>query len=144
MSEQLRPLLALALIVLTNTFSNNTSSPIELRLNSVTCVSTITDKLWPRLIVQYAIDVESANGVIEQLLYLSPQRKLLYVTDSDEGKPSGTFEHLSCFFGGLLALGVATIPDLPPTHAWAAEGLTHSCWITYADQPSGLGRKFFA
>ena len=35
-------------------------------------------------------------------------------------------------------LGVATIPGLPPRHAWAAEGLTHTCYILYADSPMGL------
>lgn len=44
--------------------------------------------------------------------------------------------------GGLLALGYATIPGLPQTHLWAAEGLTHTCWITYADNESGLGGTF--
>jgi hypothetical protein len=24
-------------------------------------------------------------------------------------------------------------------HLWAAEGLAHTCWITYADSPTGLG-----
>jgi hypothetical protein len=83
--------------------------------------------------------MESAEGIIDNLLYLSPDRKLLYVTDTTDGKQSGTLEHLSCFLGGLLALGAATIPDVPPRHLWAAEGLTHTCWLTYADQPTGLG-----
>ena len=29
--------------------------------------------------------------------------------------------------------------DLKQLHLWAAEGLAHTCWLTYADQPSGLG-----
>jgi hypothetical protein len=85
--------------------------------------------------------MQSANGIIDRLLYLSPTRELLYVTDANRGKPSGTFEHLSCFLGGLFALGAANIPNAPPTHRWAAEGLTHTCWIMYADQPSGLSRE---
>ncbi|KAI5827179.1 seven-hairpin glycosidase [Schizophyllum commune Tattone D] len=83
------------------------------------------------------------------------------------GRPSHNFEHLTCFLGGLLALGARTVPDLDgadaplaagnftraalnaphPTfsardrqrHMWAAEGLTETCWATYADMPSGLG-----
>ena len=85
--------------------------------------------------------------------------------------PSHFFEHLSCFFPGLLALGVHLLPlndldtlginvtaladDLLPDdrqafadlaqfnladlHLWAAEGIAQACYLTYADQPSGLG-----
>lgn len=87
-------------------------------------------------------DVESATSIIDKLLFLSPKRGLLYVTDTVDGTPSGNLEHLSCFLGGLLALGTATIPGLPKTHLWAAEGLTHTCWITYADTATGLGRAY--
>ncbi|RXW23064.1 hypothetical protein EST38_g2818 [Candolleomyces aberdarensis] len=114
--------------------------------------------------------------IITNMLYLSPKRGLLYVTDtavplwtdSLAGSPSHVFEHLSCFFPGLLALGAHTLPlndleslginlsslftggtseiystlkgyDLKQLHLWAAEGLAQTCWLTYADQPSGLG-----
>lgn len=57
--------------------------------------------------------------------------------------PSHKLEHLSCFLPGLLALGVHRLPHLSDEerqrHLWAAEGLGHTCWLTYADQPSGLG-----
>lgn len=75
------------------------------------------------------------------MLYISPTRKLLYVTDIGRFslEPVGDFQHLSCFIAGLFALGAATIPDVDPRHAWAAEGLAHTCWITYADTATGLG-----
>lgn len=88
--------------------------------------------------------------MINNLLYLSPTRNLLYVTDvymiPDAGAtPSRRFEHLSCFLPGLLALGAHTLPEhaMPPhvreLHMWAASGLAYSCWLMYADQPTGLG-----
>jgi hypothetical protein len=46
---------------------------------------------------------------------------------------------------GLLALGAYRLPADAisayerQTHVWAAEGLAHTCWITYADFESGLG-----
>lgn len=88
-----------------------------------------------------ATDMKSANAIIEKLLYLSPSRQLLYVTDVHRGSllPVGDFQHLSCFIGGLFALGAAMIPNVDPRHAWAAEGLAHTCWVTYADMPTGLG-----
>ncbi|KAF8551349.1 glycoside hydrolase family 47 protein [Imleria badia] len=113
--------------------------------------------------------------VINHLLYVSSQRQLLYVTDAtingNRTATSHTFEHLSCFFPGLLALGAHLLPlnnletiginitqlgdDLPPKyrhgyealagfdladlHIWAAEGIAQMCYLSYADQPSGLG-----
>jgi mannosyl-oligosaccharide alpha-1,2-mannosidase len=91
----------------------------------------------------YLPDVKSANAIIDNLLYITPKRHLLFVTDTNGGKPSYTFEHLSCFLPGLLALGVHSIPDLSPRekelHSWAAEGLAYTCWMSYADQATGLG-----
>lgn len=99
-------------------------------------------------------DLQSSNSIIETLLYVTPNREILYVTDVQMRKvltgetapvtshPSGAFEHLSCFLPGLLALGVHTL-DLSPSdkelHSWAAEGLGYSCWLSYADQLTGLG-----
>lgn len=75
-------------------------------------------------------------------MYLTPNRSLLYVTDMQHGFVSHTFEHLSCFLPGLLALGAHTLPLVPEDkelHFWAAKGLAYTCWMTYADQESGLG-----
>ncbi|KII87481.1 glycoside hydrolase family 47 protein [Plicaturopsis crispa FD-325 SS-3] len=107
--------------------------------------------------------IDSINAVLVDLLYISPTRHLLYVTDKTGTPPSQipshVFEHLSCFLPGLLALGAHTLPldtfTIPPStrkghsvlagmnardlHMWAAEGLAQTCWLSYADQPSGLG-----
>ncbi|EGN96700.1 glycoside hydrolase family 47 protein [Serpula lacrymans var. lacrymans S7.3] len=88
------------------------------------------------------VDLNSAKGIIDNLLFLTPKRQLLYVTDTIGGKPSHIFEHLSCFLPGLLALGAHTL-DLAPAekqiHEWAASGLAYTCWTSYADQATGLG-----
>ncbi|CCM04172.1 uncharacterized protein FIBRA_06334 [Fibroporia radiculosa] len=111
------------------------------------------DSAYEYLLKQYLLTSKSeskvhdlylhvANSVIENLLYITPNRRLLYVTDTNNDNPSHKFEHLSCFLPGLLALGAHTL-DLPARdaqiHMWAAEGLAYTCWMTYADQPSGLG-----
>ncbi|KAI0076610.1 seven-hairpin glycosidase [Panus rudis PR-1116 ss-1] len=84
------------------------------------------------------------DSILNTLLYISPTRHLLYVTDVDThtAKPSYTFEHLSCFLPGLLTLGAQTLPlttRQKQLHQWAAEGLAQTCWITYADTATGLG-----
>ncbi|KAI1785675.1 seven-hairpin glycosidase [Ganoderma leucocontextum] len=106
------------------------------------------------------------NEVLTRLLYVTPNRDLLYVTGTSTDKfyPSREFEHLACFFPGLLALGAYSLPlnlssidvahlnpeaqrqyrlleryDLRALHMAAAEGLATSCWLLYADMPTGLG-----
>ncbi|KAF7309441.1 alpha-1,2-Mannosidase [Mycena indigotica] len=82
------------------------------------------------------------DSIIDTLLYVTPNRKLLYVTDTNSGSPTYKFEHLSCFLPGLLTLGAHTL-DLPKStkerHQWAAEGIATTCWLSYADQATGLG-----
>lgn len=93
-------------------------------------------------------DLKSVRGVLENLMYLSGTRNLLYVTDirGPQSVPGYKLEHLSCFYAGLLALGVETLTgtgDLPladaELHRWAAEGLTTTCYLAYAETPSGVG-----
>jgi mannosyl-oligosaccharide alpha-1,2-mannosidase len=59
---------------------------------------------------------------------------------------TGVFEHLSCFFPGLLALGAHVLPESAfsspherALHEAVARGIAHTCYLTYADMPSGLG-----
>ena len=79
-------------------------------------------------------------------MYISKTRHLLYITDIDHRGPSGRMEHLSCFFPGLITLGLHILPDSVYKSAdekllfqHAAEGLAHTCWVLYADQATGIG-----
>ncbi|TFK74956.1 seven-hairpin glycosidase [Pluteus cervinus] len=109
----------------------------------------LTGRSEPKALELY---LSSVNGILNNLLYLTPTRQLLYATDIQFDKASHMFEHLSCFLPGLLALGVHTLSSSTSAtehvlfterdkkmHMWAAEGLAHTCWTTYADQESGLG-----
>jgi mannosyl-oligosaccharide alpha-1,2-mannosidase len=83
------------------------------------------------------------DSILDNLTYLTPNRSLLYVTDGAVDfrgilMPSHKLEHLTCFLPGLLALGAVTIPDSPRKHKWAARGFAQTCWMLYADSPSGL------
>src|ERR1700731_3429960 len=89
----------------------------------------------------FPADLQSVTGILDTLLYLSPTRQLLYVTDLWDGIPSRRMEHLACFLPGVIAMGAATLPLSPAEHErhmWAARGLTHTCWTLYADNASGL------
>ncbi|KZV97787.1 seven-hairpin glycosidase [Exidia glandulosa HHB12029] len=126
------------------------------QVNNHFTVAAEADSAYEYLLKQYLLSgktesrildmyKKSVNGVINDLLYLSPNRKLLYLSDLEASRLSGKFEHLACFFPGLLALGVETLDEKELSaedrqmHLWVAEGLAHSCWLMYADQPSGLG-----
>lgn len=69
--------------------------------------------------------MKAMNGILENLVFVSIKRNLLYITDVNDVTPTRRFEHLSCFFPGLLALGVETLPDSIMTeeereiHRWA-------------------------
>ncbi|KAJ7699061.1 glycoside hydrolase [Mycena rosella] len=81
--------------------------------------------------------IRATTHIIANLLFVSPTRRLLYVTDTSTatfehaGRPTHQMEHLSCFLPGLLALGAHTLPldalglDLHALGAgtgWAARG----------------------
>ena len=91
-------------------------------------------------------DMKSLRGLIQNLMYISKTRHLLYITDISQSRPSGRMEHLSCFFPGLIALGLHILPDSVYESTdeklifqYAAEGLTYTCWVLYADQATGVG-----
>ena len=91
----------------------------------------------------FRTDLRSVNAILDHLTYLTPSRNLLYVTDasvdlSGTFTPSHRLEHLTCFLPGVLALGAVTLPDVPQRHMWAARAFAQTCWLLYADSPSGL------
>ncbi|TFY60511.1 hypothetical protein EVJ58_g5099 [Rhodofomes roseus] len=103
----------------------------------------LTSKSEPQALDLY---LRASTSIVENLLYLTPNRRLLYVTDVTNSHPSYTFEHLSCFLPGLLALGAHTLgaaldPRVRDIHAWAAQGLAYTCWMTYADHETGAGAR---
>ncbi|KAG8980586.1 hypothetical protein FRB90_007618 [Tulasnella sp. 427] len=91
--------------------------------------------------------MSAADAIISNLLYISPNRHLLYATDIPNyktGVPTNKFEHLTCFLPGLLSLGVHTLHEhlslrQRRTHMWAAEGLAQTCWAISMDSQTGLG-----
>lgn len=71
------------------------------------------------------LDMKAMQGILENLVFLSRTRNLLYITDTTDMIPSHKFEHLSCFFPGMLALGATTLPEAVMSakerelHMWA-------------------------
>ncbi|KAI9460739.1 seven-hairpin glycosidase [Russula earlei] len=132
------------------TWSTETGLPISRKV----AVGGTADSAYEYMLKQWLLSgrkdtkardlyLRSANAILDHLAYITPTRNLLYVTDArvnlgGDLSPSHTFEHLTCFLPGVLALGAAMLPDAPRTHLWAAKGLAHTCWTLYADSPTGL------
>ncbi|PVG00778.1 seven-hairpin glycosidase [Serendipita vermifera] len=134
-----------------NTFWNVTSGK---QVNDHLTVGSTADSAYEYLLKEFLLTGRSDErllamykravfGAITQLVFLSPRRHLLYITDIRKGLIEGTFQHLSCFFPGLLALGVSAIPNWSQKerqlHEMVAHGLAESCWLMYKDMKSGLG-----
>lgn len=131
---------ALSQIVPTNTCLNSGFLQGNQNLRSAICVRPVLPV--PKSPWNCLSDLKTSNAILDNLFYVSPNRELLYVTDTEHNMPTHTFEHLSCFLPGLLALGAHTLELTPhdrERHEWAAKGLAYTCWSSYADQASGLG-----
>ncbi|KAF4610263.1 hypothetical protein D9613_010302 [Agrocybe pediades] len=91
--------------------------------------------------------LKSMNGIINNLIYVTPNRGLMYVGDMDHGSMVHRLEHLSCYLPGVLALGAHVLPrndpsfpdDVRELHQWAAHGLAYTCAVSYLDQKNGMG-----
>jgi len=112
-------------------------------------IGAITDSDYEYLLKQWIQNpkarqqyIKSATGIINNLVYHTWTRGLLYVVDAIYRH---RLEQLSCYLPGILALGASTLSDteLPPKqkeiHRWAAHGLAYTCVISYEDQKSALG-----
>jgi hypothetical protein len=107
-------------------------------------------------------DLKTAETALNNMTFISPQRHMVYITDVTGNYPAHRMEHLSCFYPGLLALGVELLEsettgkstkgstlakkiEIPKAmkdrHLWAAHGIAEACWLMYADNPSGLGSE---
>jgi len=60
--------------------------------------------------------IKSATGIINNLVYQTSTRGLLYVVDTTYTTFRHRLEHLSCYLPGILALGASALSDteLPP------------------------------
>ncbi|KIY72384.1 glycoside hydrolase family 47 protein [Cylindrobasidium torrendii FP15055 ss-10] len=99
----------------------------------------LSAKSEPRTLSLY---LNAVDAILDKLTFYSPKRDFIYVTDlKTSGQPSHTFEHLTCFVGGMLKLGAERLKlpvEKKQLHNWAAEGLAETCWMMYADMPTGL------
>ena len=104
-------------------------------------------KSQPSLLRMYR---ESLTG-LRRLLRRSHPSNLLFVARANGGavgampkslalREANTFEHLTCFLPGMLALGAHHGAGLNSTWEWeVARGLLDTCTALYDRQPSGLG-----
>ena len=90
---------------------------------------------------------ESVNGIIDKLIHMSRPNYLTYVAEMKRDKVIHKMDHLSCFLGGMLALGAYTHPDgLQSQQAQrqlkTGKQLAYTCYQMYARSKSGLSPEF--
>ncbi|PPQ62904.1 hypothetical protein CVT24_006302 [Panaeolus cyanescens] len=122
------------------TFENALSSENYHALDTLLKQWILTAKSDRRTLDLY---LKYVNIILNQLLFVTEKRGLLYLSDIKDGLPIHTFHQQQCAFPGLLALGVHALGISLPLkerelHLWAAQGLAYTCWVTYGDQTSGL------
>jgi mannosyl-oligosaccharide alpha-1,2-mannosidase len=95
---------------------------------------------------------ESMNGVKRRLISHSKPHNLTFVGELPQGANSHTIypkmDHLVCFLGGALALGASPdgrlitdrtkLTPLQQADLQLGEELTHTCYMTYKVQATGL------
>lgn len=96
------------------------------------------------ILISFHADIKSANGIIENLVYVTPNRGLMYAGDINNKQFIPRYQHLTCYLPGLFIMGASVLRDeLTPKekeyHQWVAEGLAYTCYIGYRDQKTNLG-----
>ena len=89
--------------------------------------------------------VRSVDDVLRNLLdYSLPSHMAFLGTkyNRDSATPSPNMDHLTCFYPGMLALGI--LYDLTPDKRGVAKNLTHTCYYMYnSTTPTGLAPEVF-
>ncbi|KAI8926322.1 glycoside hydrolase [Entophlyctis helioformis] len=93
---------------------------------------------------RYLDRFHEAGQAIDQYLVKRSEdgtRAFLSHVYADLRPGANTFHHLSCFAGGMFALGGAVDPSSPRSDKWKQLGasITESCYGSYASSNSGLG-----
>lgn len=83
------------------------------------------------------------QGVHEELLKQNAASGLFYIAESDNGQIIDKMDHLSCFAGGMLALGAATQPKgsnskIAQRDLKTAKSLAFTCYQMYKTSVTGL------
>eukprot|EP00299_Pterocystis_sp_00344_P018252 c9119_g1_i1.p2 GENE.c9119_g1_i1~~c9119_g1_i1.p2 ORF type:complete len:233 (+),score=43.54 c9119_g1_i1:1030-1728(+) len=82
--------------------------------------------------------LESASAVLDHLVQRSTDG-YTYIAEMKGHQLEHTMEHLSCFFGGLLALGAHYLENVPDRHMEVARELARTCVEGYRKMRSGIG-----
>ena len=86
---------------------------------------------------------QSVQEVKDHLLGHTFHSKLPFIgkSTSPHSIPLPVMDHLSCFYPGMLALGL--LNGLHPDQSALAAGLTHTCYYAYEAMPTGLAPDIF-
>eukprot|EP01095_Lingulamoeba_sp_RSL-Kostka_P001333 TRINITY_DN118_c0_g1_i1.p1 TRINITY_DN118_c0_g1~~TRINITY_DN118_c0_g1_i1.p1 ORF type:complete len:702 (+),score=256.12 TRINITY_DN118_c0_g1_i1:37-2106(+) len=89
---------------------------------------------------------ESAEGIINVMIHESDDRHLQYVDQINRGgRFDNRMEHLTCFAGGMFALGGwhNIVPSEASKHISIGGNVTETCHESYAATATGIGPEYF-
>lgn len=89
-----------------------------------------------------AMYIESKNAIVEHLWQYSSLQRMAFVAERNNDVLENKFEHLSCFFAGVLALGEHLLGDTVPQLRGDIQlgmQLVQTCVNLYRSQPTGIG-----
>jgi mannosyl-oligosaccharide alpha-1,2-mannosidase len=86
--------------------------------------------------------LQSVNGVFKKLVRTSEKSNLTYLVEIEYEREQNVMGHLTCFAGGMFALGGKTLDHKQQFELGAA--LTSTCHQSYVRSPTKLGPEMFA
>jgi hypothetical protein len=90
------------------------------------------------------------HGLRKHLLKKLKHNRFIFIGDRDEGVTSSRMQHLTCFVGGMLALGATNGKSITSKEELSvqqredlelAEAITETCWHMYEEMESGLSAE---
>ncbi len=101
----------------------------------------LTSKTEKRYLDLYRNSVN--NGILARMIHKTDPKKLTFVSELRGSSPIMKMDHLACFVGGMLGLGVlhGACQDEKEcdAHLTAAKGITELCYEAYHKTATGLG-----
>ena len=85
--------------------------------------------------------LQSVNGVFKKLVRTSEQSNLTYLVEIEYEREQNVMGHLTCFAGGMFALGGKSLNHKRQFELGAA--LTSTCHQSYVRSPTKLGPEIF-
>jgi hypothetical protein len=130
----------------TSTYSSRTFSAARPSIILRKCVRSVTCSAPGKATTPCLPDMKPMTGILDNLVFLSRTRNCAMLLIAWVI----SYRHVNLSTSRVSSQGCSLGADPDRIRScrnsrsctWAAEGLAHTCWVMYRDQPSGLGPKY--